>query len=297
MAATPVVIELTTLQHIEGGPRGKFDPYLWVVFFKFDGATVFAESSPQGLQLRLRVASVAEFSLGSQRNLGGKDIVRHGEAIAIPDNFGGKPLGRWPRSLEPIVLRAGRRTLPTRLAPVVGLIYVVIEEDASSNATAESAHKAFNSAIAAALDEVVLAGVNEQGSELDNPTLSPEQQRAIAAQVEASVFASALRAAIAERDVGTLFNADDFLFSDAEVFTLPELAATSSSQPKAFSSGQKDTGKNGSWQMNGRVFLGTLDDDDSVSREDVLGTREPGVEPDDADNKRHRCEADPETSS
>ena len=284
MTVNPVTIELNRLERVSGGPAGKCDPYLWAIYFSVDGGAVSIEPGPGGLQLK--GAPTVEFSKGSQRNLGGKNLVGRGESVAIPPTFGGKPLGRWQPTLKPFRLPVlsgvpgGLPSLPgglpsvpgfptavptapgqgvvvpSLLSPAVGVIFVAIEEDASSNETAEAAHQEFNKEVKKVLDNVVLAAVNSQGIRLENPALSPQEQRAIAEQIQKKVIARARAQAIKGVDLGSLFNKDDMIGEDGKVFTLLDLAGTSARRPKTFTS-RFDAGKNGIWAMHGRAFLGS----------------------------------------
>jgi hypothetical protein len=283
MSVNPVTIELSRLEQVSGGPPVGFDPYGWVIFFSFDGVKLSVDLGPGGLQLK--GLPTVEFSKGSQRNFGGKNLLKRGESIAIPASFGGKPLGRWQASLKPFRLPAlagapgglpglpdlpvGVPTLPvgvpnvpapslplvSPVSPAVGVLYVIIEEDASSNDTAEAAHREFNREVKKVLDNLVLASVNSQGIKLENPALSPQEQRAIAEQIQKKVIAKARAQAIKGLDIGSLFNKDDLIGQDGQVFTLLDLAGTTAKRPKTFTS-RFDAGKNGVWAVHGRAFLG-----------------------------------------
>ena len=118
-------------------------------------------------------------------------------------------------------------TVPSLLAPVVGVIYVVTEFDFSDEETLEAGHAAFNKAIETAL-EGVLVSVNQQGIQLNNPALSEEEQRALATAIEEEVLSQAEATAKENFDVGSAVDPDDFIGAAGHVFTSLDFAGGSS---------------------------------------------------------------------
>lgn len=146
----PVAVVFNRLFCYKGADEGRYsEPYLWVIGFTIDGRTI----THQPDAATLTGAPAYFFSPGSHGNIGGG--VGRGASRPIPPG-----VGRFATTLQPIVLNAGGRTIevPGR----IGLIGILLEEDMTSDAGAEAAHRAINSLVQTEIDEAV-ADINLAG--------------------------------------------------------------------------------------------------------------------------------------
>jgi hypothetical protein len=131
--------------HDEGDGFGNAEPYLWTVFFKIDGTTVSLNDS-----LNLVGTATIQSTPGSHGNLGDTDV-DEGDTVTIPSI-----IGKWDTTLTPIPVPKWVKDLGTDdVAAVAGVICVLMEEDNVTDSGAEAGHSALNSAVQAALDNIV----------------------------------------------------------------------------------------------------------------------------------------------
>lgn len=169
----------------------------------------------------------------------------------LPDLPGGLLRRRQARPGRPRASASPAIAVPSPLAPAFGVIYVLLEWDLSEERTVESAHGAFNKRISTALRQVVVK-VGAQGIALDNPSLSAEEQRALAKQVERDAIAAATATAKDSLDVGSAVDPDDFIGAAGHVYTPLDLVA-----PKSFTDRFDTTPTNdvGIWKVHGGARL------------------------------------------
>lgn len=149
MVTVPVRIELSRLFCYHGADESTSEPYLWTIAFTLDGRTITHRAGAPTLD----GGPDFIFSPGSHGSLGGG--VGIGETRPIPS-----AAGRVATSLQPVRLSAGGDTyeVPGR----IGLIAVLLEENATSDAGAEAAHRAINDLVSTELTEAV-ADINIVG--------------------------------------------------------------------------------------------------------------------------------------
>jgi hypothetical protein len=171
MLVVPITIALHTLFCFHGADEGDSEPYLWCIGFTIDGRTItHAPDSP-----KLSGAPDFFFSPGSHGNLGGPMSI--GSTRRIPPS-----VGRFNTTLQPIVLNAGGRSL--EVPGWVGLIGILLEEDATSDDGAEAAHAAINQLVRVemqeAIEDINLAGL---GAEILQATASGTSPQAAASAI------------------------------------------------------------------------------------------------------------------
>jgi hypothetical protein len=285
--AIDAVIQLTKLR-LKGEPYDKgtrAEPNLWTLFFKVDGADVKIRSdlslsgkptikasvgthaSLKGMRVDTNGSLTIPQPLGKfETELVPFALPGLGDVLD-PDGDGG-PLDELGDVLDGIGGRApGRRrgrtavaapaprsgvrprtTLPSLLAPAVGVVYVVLEWDWSKERTVESAHGAFNAAIKEKLEEAIVT-VGRKGISLDNPSLSEDEQKALAKQIEKDAIEAATATAKATFDVGSAGDPDDFLGAGGRVFTPLDLAREQTFEDRFT---PRDLGE---WTIEGRAKL------------------------------------------
>jgi len=131
----------------EGDGSGNAEPFLWVVYFKIDGDTVFV-----GDDLKLHGSATVVGSPGSHGNL--PDDVDAGDTFNIPS-----VLGQWKTTLRPI---------PTPLAGkkvggLIGFLAILLEEDSTSDHDISVGHAALNAAVQKGIDGIIKTlGISKQ---------------------------------------------------------------------------------------------------------------------------------------
>ncbi len=151
MTRTPLRTRLS-LDHIlayeEGDGFGSAEPYLWTVFFKIDGDTVVL-----GDDAFLHGTCTLVGTPGSHGNLGDTDVDA-GDDVLIP-----RAIGELLGTLRPIPLADGiQHQLPTvpDAGGVVGVVFVLMEEDQVSDEGAEAGHARLNSLVEEAINGFIL---------------------------------------------------------------------------------------------------------------------------------------------
>ena len=165
MPAVPIAIAFHSLFCFHGSDESDSEPYLWCIGFTLDGRTItHAPGSP-----KLDGAPDLFLSPGSHGSIGGPMSI--GSTRTIPPAVGG-----FRTTLQPIVLTVGGQTL--EVPGTVGLIGILLEEDATSDEGADAAHAAINNLvrieIQEAVEDVNLAGLADEIVRATAAGTSPE---------------------------------------------------------------------------------------------------------------------------
>jgi hypothetical protein len=153
MPAVPVAVAFHSLFCFHGSDESDSEPYLWCIGFALDGRTItHAPDAP-----KLSGAPEFFFSPGSHGSIGGPMGI--GATRRIPP-----AVGRFNTTLQPIVLNVAGRTI--EVPGTVGLIGILLEEDATSDEGADAAHAAINELVRIemqeAIDDISMAGVGAE---------------------------------------------------------------------------------------------------------------------------------------
>jgi hypothetical protein len=105
---------------------GESEPYIWLIFFKFDGSCVTVNSS----FTELEGAPVFHIGAGCQENI--SSGIRNGEEQPIPVD-----VGLWETTLQPITVG------PEKIPGVIGVLGLLLEEHDTPNSDMEAAKKVF----------------------------------------------------------------------------------------------------------------------------------------------------------
>lgn len=183
MPAVPITVAFNSLFCFHGSDQSDSEPYLWCIGFTLDGRTItHAPDSP-----KLDGAPDFFFSPGSHGSIGGPMSI--GSTRTIPP-----AVGRFDTTLQPIVLTAGGRTL--EVPGWVGLIAILLEEDATSDEGADAAHAAINNLVRIEMQEAV--------EDISLARLGPEVLQATAAGTSPEAAASAIFEARIDRLVNRI---------------------------------------------------------------------------------------------
>jgi hypothetical protein len=132
METLNVVLKLNQIIcHEEGDGAGSAEPYLWAIFFKIDGLSVWQNGASLGGEAEFR------FSHGSHENLPNHDV-DPGEVIQIPSS-----VGEWSTLVKPILIDDFQGNI-IEVPGIVGVIAVLMEEDNVSDSGAEAGHQGLN---------------------------------------------------------------------------------------------------------------------------------------------------------
>jgi hypothetical protein len=142
MATIRVSTAFQTLFCFHGADEGESEPYLWTIMFTIDGRTI--THAPGAATLSGGPAFF--FSPGSHGNLGGG--INTGQTKQIP-----RAVGRFDTTLQPIVISIFGRTV--EVPGQIGMLAVLLEENATSDEGAEAAHQAINDLVRVELEEGV----------------------------------------------------------------------------------------------------------------------------------------------
>jgi polyglycine hydrolase-like protein len=133
--------------HDEGDGSGNAEPFLWVVYFKVDGDTVFV-----GDDLKLHGSATVVGTPGSHGNL--PDDVDAGDTVTIPS-----VLGKFTTTLRPIPTPFAGKTV----GGMCGFIAILLEEDSTSDHDINVGHAALNHAVQTGIDKLIKTlGVTKQ---------------------------------------------------------------------------------------------------------------------------------------
>jgi hypothetical protein len=129
-------------------PGPHVDPYLWAVYFNGNGARLAIVE--QGGRLRRSGEVVTTPTKGSHGNLGAKKVDA-GDVVPIPP-----AIGRFETNLTAIPVPPSLATfLPDGFPGFAGVVFVVLEQDAMSQKTAEEWHAIFNTETKKVLNELL----------------------------------------------------------------------------------------------------------------------------------------------
>ncbi len=132
MEALNVVLKLNEIIcHDEGDGWGSAEPYLWAIFFKIDGHTVWQNGIMLGGEAEFK------FSHGSHHNLPNYDV-DPGEVVQIPSN-----VGEWSTILKPIEIDDFQDNI-IKVPGIVGVVTVLMEEDNVTDDGSEAGHQGLN---------------------------------------------------------------------------------------------------------------------------------------------------------
>ncbi|MCD4714018.1 MAG: hypothetical protein K8R73_12105 [Clostridiales bacterium] len=132
METLNVVLKLNEIIcHDEGDGWGSAEPYLWAIFFKIDGLSVWQNGVMLGGEADFK------FSHGSHNNLPNHDV-DPGEVVQIP-----APVGEWSTILKPIEIDDFQGNI-IEVPGIVGAVAVLMEEDNVSDDGAEAGHQGLN---------------------------------------------------------------------------------------------------------------------------------------------------------
>lgn len=155
--------------HDEADGSGDAEPFLWVVYFKIDGDTVFI-----GDDLKLHGSATVIGTPGSHGNL--PDDVDAGDTIQIPAS-----LGEFRTTLRPIPTPFQGKTI----GGMVGFLAILLEEDSTSDHDIQVGHAALNHAVQTRIDKLIKTlGITKQDvTDAEIEAL----QKAIANEVESAI--------------------------------------------------------------------------------------------------------------
>jgi hypothetical protein len=165
MATVPIAIAFNKLFCFHGSDESDSEPYLWCIGFTLDGRTItHTPGAPT-----LGGAPDLFFSPGSHGSIGGPMGI--GATRRIPP-----AVGRFATTLQPIVLTVAGQRL--EVPGTVGLIGILLEEDATSDSGADAAHAAINNLVSTeireAVEDINLAGLADAVARAVAEGRSPE---------------------------------------------------------------------------------------------------------------------------
>jgi len=143
METLNVVLKLNKIIcHDEGDGWGSAEPYLWTIFFKIDGLSVWQNGIMIGGEADFR------FSHGSHNNLPNHDV-DPGEIVQIPPN-----VGEWNTILKPIEIDDFQGNI-IEIPGIVGVVAVLMEEDNVTNSGAEAGHQGLNNHVKGSINNFI----------------------------------------------------------------------------------------------------------------------------------------------
>jgi hypothetical protein len=131
----------------EGDGSGNSEPYIWAIFFKLDGKTAqIVNNKLEGIKKPNQPIEL-HFSKGSHTNLTSaaididKDGMDEGDNIPIPSD-----VGTWQTTLKSIDSpHPFNPNLTIEIPGIVGVFYLLMEEDQITNSAIEVGHQVLNS--------------------------------------------------------------------------------------------------------------------------------------------------------
>jgi hypothetical protein len=196
--------------HEEGDGIGSSEAYLWAIYFKIDGDSVFL-----GDDLFLHGNCTLVGTPGSHGNLINHDI-DEGEDVPVP-----AAIGEFQTTLTPIpVPQFVRDTFGIDdVGGVVGVALVLMEENWVSDAGAEAGHAALNNFVRQAIDNLIpTLGAG-------NPDVTEEQIAAIAENASDAVSDAVSDAQGILDNIASFINGDVLLGNKVFTFTHDALIA------------------------------------------------------------------------
>lgn len=234
MARQPLQVEIY-LDHIhchdEGDGIGSAEPYLWTIYFKLDGDSVFL-----GDDLFLHGTCTTVTTPGSHGNLGDTDV-DGGDDVAVPS-----VLGEFTATLKPIPVTDVARNLGVEdVGGVVGVAVVLMEEDWVTDAGAEAGHVALNQFIEQAINDLIpTLGVTHQD-------VTEDDINALTGKASDAVSDAVANAQSTWHNVTSWLNSDDQIGS--KVFTFSHDAFVAD----AFQSFSQRWKNEGDWELFGQA--------------------------------------------
>lgn len=196
--------------HEEGDGIGSSEAYLWTIFFKIDGDSVFL-----GDDLFLHGNCTLVPTPGSHGNLGDSDI-DEGDDVQVPSS-----IGEFHTTLNPIPVSMWvRETFGVEdVGGVVGVACVLMEENWVSDAGAEAGHVALNNFVRQAIDNLILTlGVS-------NTEVTDAQIVALTAGAADAVSDAVSDAQGVWDNIGSWIHGDELLGTKVFTFTHDALLA------------------------------------------------------------------------
>ncbi len=235
----PVTIDIKTVTAIKNGELGLAEPYLMTVFFAVDGGTMKIVQRADG-KLALSGTPVVRRTDSRHGNL---PEVRDGETVAVPDK-----VGRNSFALKPIPLPGELgEALVGGASGVVGVLYVLAEEDAVSDAAILAGYDALVDQFTVELRTIVAGVLVDPAAPGANPLeVSTAVEEAITERIKARVKGAVLANSNLVQKL-LLVDKDDILGTDVLTFTETELLADRS---RPFSR-LFDVGSRGEWRIAG----------------------------------------------
>jgi hypothetical protein len=232
-----VTLQIERLTCHDDGGVGRAEPYLLAAFFKIDADTVSLRDNGS-------LAGRATFQAEDRPTHGNLGVKRlgSGENTPVPPR-----LGRFETRLRaiPVPPKVPRKKVGEVLG-VVGMMYVLMEFDGSSETGADSAHRDFNAALRRTLDDTVRTATVVEGS-LD---LDEQRLRAFEEDLKIRLSRAIVKAQGPVADLISVLNADDFIGSKIAVLTHRELLSKPSQRlDETFS-------RHGKWEVAARVRAG-----------------------------------------
>jgi hypothetical protein len=191
-----------TLQRIlcyDAGENEHAEPYLWPVYFKIDGDSVFLDRSTGNLSGKATVVAPG----GAPRNLGRKNV-HSGDWVPIP-----AAIGEYNTQLKLIPMRPPIGALDG-VPSLLGCVAILLEEDNTPNNVVVSAYGAMRDALQAELDKLIpTLGLNKQD-------VSDDEVNGIIKRVKDAVTASVKSSSLWDL-LQTAFDPDDPLGDSVEL--------------------------------------------------------------------------------
>lgn len=236
----PSVKTTITLDRIkcydEGDGWGSAEPYLWTIFYKVDGTTVRLGSNG-----KLRGPGTFRFHHTSHDNLPNQDMDA-GETVAVP-----AVIGQWDTTLVPIPIDDSLKAIIKQqtgwddIPALTGCVYVLLEEDWLTNASAEAGHRKVN--------EIFQQEVNNLIATLGiiNQTVPPDFMNNVKQKMATAVRNAIKKSELTLKNFWRLANPDDMVGTGTQQFNQDELGHN---QTKAFSTRWNNEG---SWELFGHI--------------------------------------------
>ena len=193
----------------EADSVGSAEPYLWAIFFKIDGDSVFIDEL-----FNLQGTAKVFGTLGDHGNLGVSHVGK-GDDIVIPAQFG------YSDFLRPIPLR--QPVLDKHeVSGIVGCIVVLMEQDNTSDEAVAAGHAELRFAVQSALNELITS-LHQEPSPEEIEEISKEIKDKVGKQVKDAItnrvlFFGEIAAGLNDDDqIGSgvfLFSQDDLLNAD-----------------------------------------------------------------------------------
>jgi hypothetical protein len=237
MALDPLLVTLELDQLVcydEGDSGANAEPYFLTVFFEVDGDTTQL-SDPD---ITLAGSAVVKTILGTHGNLG--RTIKAGQTAVIPDS-----IGRYSGRLKgiPVAQKFQDAGGPPKIAGAVGAVVVLMEQDLTSDNAANAAHNAFNISVRNELNRIV------DSLGMTNPEVTNQDINAAAKRVRTAVKNAVINQGGFFQDIANLLNKDDFLGTEAFIFTHTELEQDGT---RNFSARFRPQGR-GDWELKGHV--------------------------------------------